>query len=231
MKLGTAIVLAFFAFSAFATFVGVRAGHDFELGYIGPATVTPSSSDAAVYSQPYDFGALVNGYGVQSGGNYVGADDFTPAHSGTVNEIELWMIYTGAHPCDFNLFVYNDDSDTGHQPGSVHWSQTVPSSQVTDQDTGDDEWGYDIYHTTIYLGTDGFSVSAGTMYWLGVQTVGSDVSYWLVTDVTWAEPAMWSLDNGSTWQSPGADVECFFILNDDGTSLSPSTWGGIKSEF
>jgi len=232
MKLWSIFVIVFFTFAAFATIVGIHRSSGFELGRIpSHSSEPPPPADGSLYSQPYDFSNLVNGISVASGDQYIGADDFALTSDGHVDQVELWLIYAVSHPVDLNMYVYtNDESDTGPRPGGTAWSATIPAAQITDVDTGDDQWGYDIYHVTVDLGS-GFAIPAGETHWFGVQSVGSDAVYWLVADPLWAMNACWSADNGATWDGLGSDTyECFFNLNQK-TGLTPSTWGHIKSEF
>ncbi len=221
MKRWSTFVLIFFTVAAFATIM---------IDTTPQSPVTPPPlADGTLYSQPYDFANAKDAFQIASGGTYLGADDFVLSSGGTVNQLELWLVYFGTtHPLDLNLFVYTNDTADTPCPGTIVWNETIPSSQIAEVDTGDDLAGNDIFAVTVDLG-DGFSVVAGETFWLGVQAVSaSEHVNWVVADQLWAEASCWSNDNGATWNSVA--FECFFNLYGD-AGLTPSTWGEIKSEF
>lgn len=216
MRRWSTFVLVFFTVAAFATILVDTASME---------NVPSPPTDGTLYSQPYNFANIRDAFYIQ--GNNIGADDFIIATDANVNQVELWLIYFGAtHPVDLDIVVYDDIGDT--HPGSVFWTGTVPAAQITEVDTGDDISGHDIYNVTVDLG-DGFSVSAGDKYWLGVHATGTDYVAWVVADQLWADLCCWSIDNGYTWVNVGT-IECFFNLYGE-TGLTQETWGNIKTEF
>lgn len=113
---------------------------------------------------------------------------------------------------DFQLTVYDDDAGS---PGDQLW-QAVPSS-VANTDTGDDAWGFDLYHTIMDLDSaDFFQAASGTTYWVEIYGTGTSIFYWLCAD-------------GGNMHRNGTDLgyDAFFrVLGTVNTAIHESTWGG-----
>jgi hypothetical protein len=192
--------------------------HPWGSGYGGP-------TDAIVFDQVYSYAALVNGYQhIQM------ADDFILAQDASIQNIRMWMIYTSTMPVSYDLAIAQDNGDSDPNTATVIWSETVPCTHF---DTGDDQWGYDIWETTFAISpTDVYpSLTAGVRYWLIFNFTATE--FWLVEDPVWGSYA-WTSD-GATWyrtDSPSTfnyAADAFFQLYDTPVALARETWGSIKT--
>ncbi len=190
-------------------------------------TTAPESDAALLFSQTYSFGALLNGYR-----HIEMCDDFI-IEGGDVylEEIVIWMIYAGSQPTDYALRLAEDSGDSDPNNATVIWEETVSCSHI---DTGDDNWGYDIYETTCTISSDAYPLlTGGTRYWLMLVFKGDE--YWLVENPIFGNYA-WTSD-GTTWYRTddpstfAAAADAFFDLYGTRTALNRNTWGNIKSTF
>ncbi|OPL18418.1 MAG: hypothetical protein AVO35_06125 [Candidatus Aegiribacteria sp. MLS_C] len=203
------------------------AGSD-HLGFVhpsGPGHGGPT--DAIVFDQGYSFAALVNGYQhIQM------ADDFILSADASIQNIRMWVIYVSTPPTSYDLAIAQDNGDSDPNTATTIWSENVPCTHV---DTGDDQWGYDIWETTFEISeTDVYpSLTAGVRYWLIFNFTATE--YWLVEDPVWGSYA-WTSD-GSTWyrtDSPSTfdyAADAFFQLYDTPVALDRETWANIKTMF
>jgi len=221
MKLVT-LCLALCAALAFA-------GSHSELGAVEPSGsgTAGAGTDALVFSQTYSFAALVNGFG-----HTVAADDFILSADASLQNIRIWMIYSSGNPTTYDLAIAQDAGDSNPGNASTVWSETVPCTHV---DTGDDNWGFDIYETTCPISSYP-SLTAGQRYWLILTfDTGVGTQYWLVEDPVWGSYC-WTGDGTTWWRSDDVATfdyaaDFFFELYDSPVVLERETWGSIKSIF
>lgn len=215
------VIVAVFAFAA-----------DDQLGSIHPTGPTGAGSDADVYSQTYDFGTLLNGYSNYSGGSRLVADDFELTADYDVREIVVWMIWTAGQATEMNMAILSDDAgDSNPATATEVWSEAVPCVNV---DTGDDNWGYDIWETTCTVNTDVYpELSTGIHYYLQVQAEVADNCYILVSPNYVADLVWFFGDSG--WQRSdvafGEDSDLYFDLFGELTAIESMTWGSVKTLF
>lgn len=218
-------VLALTVAVAFAdTHAELGAVHPSGSGYGGPGT------DANVFDQPYDFTALINGFA-----HTEMVDDFILGSDATIQAIQMWLIYSGSNPTTTELFILEDSGDSDPATATEIWRETVDCTHI---DTGDDQWGFDIWETTYTLTADAYpDLTAGTRYWLGLvfQLPGGGQEYWLVEDPVWGS-YLWTTDGTTWWRSDSPDTfaqaaDAFFALYDSPVALQRDTWGSIKSIF
>jgi len=221
MYLMKLVVLILTACAAFA-FANVA-----QLGAVHPEGDPTPGSDAVVFAQTYSFGTLLNGFR-----HIEAADDFIVGTSCDLQNIRIWMIYSGGMPTDYDLRISMDAGDSDPNNATDIWTETVPCTHV---DTGDDNWGFDIYETTCAIpAMDAYpSVTAGQRYWLELVFKGDE--YWLVSGPVWGS-FCWTSD-GTTWtraDDPGTfatEADFYFDLYDTPVALQRETWGSIKSIF
>ena len=185
------------------------------------------STDGVVFSQVYSFANLINGYR-----HIEMADDLILSATASIQNIRVWMIYTGGMPTDYDLAFAQDAGDSDPNNATYVWSETVPCTHV---DTGDDNWGFDIYETTCAISpTDTYpSLTAGLRYWLILVFKGDE--FWLVEDPVWGSYA-WTY-SGTTWYRTDDPytfdyaVDAFFELYDSPVPIERETWGSRKPLF
>jgi hypothetical protein len=150
-----------------------------------------------------------------SSGSFYCQDDFQLTEDAIIEGFECWSAFQDGPMGDFQLTVYDDDAGS---PGDQLW-QAVPSS-VANTDTGDDAWGFDLYHTIMDLDSaDFFQAASGTTYWVEIYGTGTSIFYWLCAD-------------GGNMHRNGTDLgyDAFFrVLGTVNTAIHESTWGAIKA--
>lgn len=191
-----------------------------ELGYLPPlgggvAEVmhSPNYPDV-LWENPYSYGDLVNG--LTSSGSYHSQDDFTLAADATIEGFEVWCVFTSGPGSAYQLTLF---ADSGGAPGSQLWTGTPDT--VVNTDTGDDQWGYDLYHSDISLApADYFSGTAGTTYWIEFYYTGGTY-YWLCES------------GGNMYQSgSNTGYDAFFRVNGTagGDSTPPEVSGMVPGD-
>ncbi len=178
--------------------------------------VAPLGSKAVLFDQAYD-GLCDNGR--WSSGVWRQADDFSLTNPGRIENLEWWSLYTAAPGSDYNVRIYDDNSG---EPGTMLWE--VAAITPTDTDTGDDAFGYDIYHTAVTLDTtDYFLLEDGTTYWLSAYW-SSDRFYWTV----WDGGNMMESNNDGPW-STNSDI-AMFRLNGTEDLAAPEVSGQVPAD-
>ena len=183
----------------------------------------PVPGGAVLFDQAYS--GLVQNV-VKSTALYNSADDFILTEAGQVESIEWWSLYVSEQTGSFRLRIYANDCDSPTVPGApgdILWE--VLDVSVENTDTGDDFYGYDIYHTEIILdSSDYFQAEVARVYWLSIYYNETDF-YWCTLDGGNLYTAF-----GQTWHS--FDSAGLFRLN--GTpyqALEATTWAAIKRGF
>ncbi len=213
------LVLAGFAFAA-----------DTSLGHIDAVQIVPEiAGEDIICSQPFNYSALANGLSFLGANGWMMADDFTYDQDAYIDFIEIWAIYAGGNPADYNIEFREDTGGSG--PGELY--ESFNATGVDHTNTGLTQWGYQLWYSEITV--DPQSFTGGTKYWLAMQTSGSAGNdFWLSANQTWADMNYFSQDNGTSWTSSqgmwGTAYECFMILS-GGTSLTRDSWGAIKTLF
>ncbi len=213
---------------------------EMELGGRHITAVNPASTDDAAYSQTFVYENLINGFSNYSAGGCWVYDDFMlePAGGGTgweLNEIVVWMIWTGAKASIMNIVFSEDSGESNLDTATEVWAEAVPCTNVY---SGYQSWGYNIYKTTCTINTDAYPIlDNGITYWLETQADVVDNCFILV-GVHFNGSIVWC-DNGSgVWvRADEAFVEpyivdAFFDLY--GTEvgvLESDTWSVIKALF
>jgi len=190
----------------------------------GPGT------DALLFDQPYAFGFLLNGFA-----HGFMCDDFELTGDASIDTIRVWMIYAIANPTEANFSILEDAGLVDPNFATPVWTGTLTANSV---DTGDDNWGYDIWETT-YTGSGPTDLVAGQLYWLSYEfhDQATIFDYWLVSDPVWgdycwtgADGILWTRsDDPGTFETP---ADAFFqLMGTYSGALDNATWGTIKSTF
>ena len=179
-------------------------------------TINPATNGSVLWENPYDYDLLVDGlysYDINHA-----TDDFVLDNQSELEAIVFYVAYSGTHPRDLQVAIYQDVSGS---PGSEQWRVTVDSSNITDTDTGDDNWGYDLWETRLELDpADVYEDLAPGTYWLEVYDPHDEVFGWFC-------------ENTGNFQYYGGtvfDFSAFFVV--EGTPNSAvvgSSWGAIKA--
>ena len=82
---------------------------------------------SVIYSQPFDFYLLVNGYSNFSAYDWWVCDDFVLDFDADIREIVLYLIYTGDQAENYNIAISVDDNGDSDPNTAVEiWSETIP---------------------------------------------------------------------------------------------------------
>ncbi len=206
-----------------------------ELGALHSAgEIPPAASDDIVFAQTYVYANITNGIRLTAYPCYW-ADDFVLAANADIQNIRFWIVYNGGTaPTTYDLAFSLDNGDSDPSTATTVWSQSaVPATLV---DTGDDQWGLDIYEVTCAVVAPFPSLLSGERYWLEclfqsdiitndfilMQNLVYPSAFYLSTDaVSWTR-----IDD---YGQPESDV--FFELYNTPVALQRNTWGTIKSIF
>jgi len=194
---------------------------------------TGAPGNDIILDQGFEFGALITGLACGSGQTAMVSDDFSHPEEALLEQIGIWVIYTGAPSDSYNLEVRNNGSEPGPE---VLWSAT--GDNVANTDTGFAWTGYSIYHVEITLeDTQFFSIAPDTEYWLCAQAVNGSPVFSLSRINLVGSMSHVSMDNGATWvssqQETGQQLDQFIMLYG---SIGPqyfetNTWAGVKALF
>ena len=199
------------------------------LGHIDGATpATPDRDDGFLVNNVYDYGALTNGLACYSANGWYLANDFEsgPDSGDTIEGWTNWIIDNGAASSIDSMFYDGDASG----PGSL---LEVIGGTGTLTDTGDDNWGFDLYENVVVMDS-AYALTASTYYWMTFDPVGG-FYYWLTPDhdSTWGAEAYFSEDGGYSWNSSSATwgqaYDNFWVIEEIGGAVEESTWGFIKA--
>jgi hypothetical protein len=176
---------------------------------------TPSDGRDVIYDdQAYGQGTTEGGFSIYGAMNWEPADDFETTDGWVLEIVRFWLFWTGNQDIRVDIF-----SDSGGQPGSDPpgdlFNEEVLEGDITWTYTGDSMFGYPIYEVDIPI--TGFYITAGTRYWLGLQSTSGDNSFWLhmYHDPDWWEECYWYYEE--IWYSSGDwihgdEVDCEFEL-------------------
>jgi hypothetical protein len=197
-----------------ASLMLVAFGAESTRGLVSPC---PEASDLEVlWANPYDFALL--SWILESWGDYRTQDDFILTSSGWVKGFECWFLYADSpHPQPFEVTLRYYDH--GH-PGDIFWTAHV--TDVTDTNTGDDLFGFDVWHSLLLLDEEDYVfIEAGPPHWLEI--------YWTGYGGAWCcEEDGNAYSDGREW-----DLSVFFTVlgTPSGAAVQPASWGEIKAEF
>jgi len=205
-----AFVSAVLAFDEAAFILPIdKAGADPTLSTYVP---TRSGGRAVIYDdQTYNYAEMFGAFNITSP-TYKLADDFEVYEDWDLEVCRAW-IASNDGPDDIIVSIYGDSGD-GPDEGNILFTETVPGSEQTWTDTGDETGSHMIWEVDIPI--SGFELAPGTRYWLCLQYLGSR-AYWVVTR---QNPASWwdvlyTYVNG-LWRSSvefiGLELACFFEL-------------------
>lgn len=205
------------------------------LGALHSAGETPhGGSDGIVFDQTYVYGNITNGIRL-TGDNSYWADDFVLSSDASIQNIRFWIVYNGSPaPSFYDMAITQDSGDSDPSTATAVWNEDAMT--ITVVDTGDDQWGLDIWEITCSVTAPYPSLTSGQRYWLEChqhpQSTTSDYilmqnavfgsAFYLSTDA-----ASWTRIDG--YGQPLSDV--FFELYDTPVALSRATWGNIKAVF
>ncbi len=217
----TVIIMSLLAIVSFAdSSLSQNTSERIETGYVPPV---PDGS--VLFDQSYT-GVIDDA--IRAGGLFLRADEFILTEAGRVESIEWWGVFPSGQSGSFYLRIYSNDSnfqDVPGTPGDILWE--MPAASVVNTDTGDDIFGFDIYHTEIILDpSDYFEADASTVYWFSIYYNESNYYLGVIEYIG----NMCLSYSGGGWTSN--DYTSFFRLN--GTSylaLKANTWAAIKNGF
>ncbi|MCD4733040.1 hypothetical protein K8R78_02250 [bacterium] len=167
-----------------------------------------------LWENPYDYSLLTEG--AYSYSTYHSQDDFVLTTESSLEGFELWTCYSGSHPRTLEVALFADD---GGSPGTELWRVTVDPGNITDTDTGDDKWGFDLFHTVILLDPADYHTEAAGTYWVEFYDPGGTLFAWLCEDGGNLHQNDWE-----SW------FDAFFaVLTNVGSTIEETTWGQIKA--
>ncbi len=176
------------------------------------ARMTNLSTDDVLVSQPFDYASLESGFACESGNSFMISEDFSVTGNVSVDELEIWMIYSSGTPVA--QYTLGFQGDAGNDPDGIFIWQDV-ETDISNANTGLSAWGYDIWYTHVTI-TDGPVLSGPEVYWFCLQAESVPAVYWLgpANPTGWGSMFYMSLDDGVTWESSvaqfGAPYATFF---------------------
>ena len=192
----------------------------------------PIEIDGLVYSQPYSYENLLNGYS-----NYNGSysrwvcDDFTLEDDYDIREICVWMQYTGGMPTHMNLVISKDDNGDSDPNTSSHiWAEYLPCTHTFVQ-----MWPFYVWETRCTIPLAYPELEAGVHYYFETQADVVDncfifVSHNYVGDYCWCDDGSGVYVRSDV--AYGEDSDMFFeFIGEPLSTLEPETWGSIKTLF
>lgn len=224
--------LVAFSLIVFAAFAFAEVS---ELGALHSSWETPpTGTDAIVFAQTYVFANVTNGIRLTGDQSYW-ADDFVLSGPASIQNVRFWIVYNGSPaPADYDLAFTQDTGDSDPSTATAVWSESsIPATLV---DTGDDQWGLDIWEVTCALSSPYPSLVSGQRYWLECfQKPQSTTSDYILMQNPVFGSAFYLSTDAVTWNridyygQPLSDV--FFELYDTPVALERSTWAEIKTTF
>lgn len=189
-------------------------------------------TDAVVYAQSYVFADLANGIRHYSDPEGWGCDDFVLSSATEIQGIQFYIVHAGSAPTSYDLVIGEDAGDSNPNNYTEVWSANVPCTLV---DTGDDNWGYDIYEVNCDIPSSFPYLTAGPRYWLALGFHDATITDYVLVTETITGGMAWSgvtqTSYATTLASFGTAYDFFFNLFDSPTSLERQTWGSIKSLY
>ncbi len=199
---------------------------------------SPVSIDGLAYSQTWVLDLATHGVSIYGAGDRWACDDFVLIGDWELNQVVIWMIWTGEIGTTMNVVFSEDDGSMDPNNATTVWSEAIPAANVFV-----DEWEssggnlYDIYEFTGTISSDAYpALSDGVNYWIEVQADVVDNCFVMLMDNTTGS-TVWYNDGSGLWVSTidhpemGWSTDMFFDLYGECTAFESSTWGDIKSLF
>ncbi|MCK4593317.1 hypothetical protein KAU45_02360 [bacterium] len=169
-----------------------------------------------LWENPYEYWLV--SWIIPSSGPSHAQDDFRLETFAWVKGFECWFLYGKNHPLPplpFELTMRYDDLGS---PGDTFWTAYV--TDVTDTDTGDDLFGFDIWHILLLLDEEDY--------------IYIDVRSWLWLEIYWTGySGAWVCEDGGNAHYNGErlSLSCFFTVlgTPSGAGVEESSWGEIKA--
>jgi hypothetical protein len=189
----------------------------------------PAYADVIYDEQTYDYWETYTRYSIWGEAGYETADDFEVEGYWTLELVRVWLCYSGEQDIRVDIFSNGADNKPGSPPPGDLYYEEVTAGAITWTDTGDSGWGYPFYQLDIPI--TGFDIEPATRYWVGLQSISGDNSYWLVTlDLRWVD-AHWFYEGN--WHGGGfIRYDCEFELHGTPvTGVETASLGEIKALF
>ncbi len=206
---------------------------------IGLAVIAASSAltaygDVIYDDQTFDYGDTADAFTIWGEGGCETADDFEMDSNWTLKLVRIWIAYTGEQDIRVDIFSNGaDDKPAAPPPGDLYYEE-VPGESINWTDTEYSWYGFPIYQLDIPI--EGFYIEPGTIYWLGLQSITGNNSYWLQFEFTdWWEGTCFYYDG--IWTRAGEFLfgryDCEFELHGTpvDTAVEAGSFGGIKALY
>jgi hypothetical protein len=196
-------------------------------------SIAAAFADIIYDEQTYDYDDVGNGSSIwyeicES------ADDFELAGYWDLEMVRVWLFYSGEQDVRIDIFSNGTDDMPAYPPPGDLYYEEVPAESITWTDTGDSMFGYPIYRLDIPI--EGFYIETGIRYWLGLQSISGDNSYWLVfenhLEYWWEDMCIfyegqWCRDTLFRRQ------DCMFELHGTpaGSGVNARSFGAIKALY
>jgi len=202
---------------------------------IGVLVAFAAFADVIYDEQTYDYGNTGGGISIWYE-LWETADDFEVEGFWTLEMVRVWLFYSGEQDIRVDIFSNGtDDKPACPPPGDLYYEE-VPAESITWTDTGDSMYGYPIYQLDIPI--DGFYIETGTRYWLGLQSITGEESWWLTFQsyaTYWWAGACWYYED--FWLNGEEGLwfrcDCMFELHGtpDDAAVEAGSFGGIKALY
>jgi hypothetical protein len=198
-------------------------------------SIPAAFADVIYNEQTYDYEETDNGFSIWGEGGYEMADDFEVECCWNLEMVRVWLFYSGEQDIRVDIFSNGADDKPGAPPPGDLYYEEVPAESIKWKDTGDSMFGYPIYQLDIPI--EGFYIETGIRYWLGLQSITGNNSYWLGfvnSDTYWWKGACFYY-NGA-WYNGDYIFErydCEFELHGtpDDSGVNARSLGGIKALY
>jgi hypothetical protein len=190
-------------------------------------------ADVIYDEQTYNYEETYNGLSIWGEVGYETADDFEVEGYWTLELVRAWLVYAGEQDIRVDIFGNGaDDMPACPPPGDLYYEEVLAES-ITWTDTGDSLSGYPIYQVDIPIG--GFPIESGARYWLGLQSLTGDNSYWLVfwSNQWWEGTCFYDDGWNRVVDTFNVEKDCEFELHGtpDDTGFEAGSVGRIKALY
>ena len=194
----------------------------------GFPTYTLPSTDDILDTYAYNLGEQLSSIGA-SFDDYAAVDDYNGINA-NIEMYTLWGVTTGVAPTALEIIVVADDGGVPSASG--------PTSQVSYPtvctNSGMTYGGYTIWVAAVDLSGAPLNVTAPV--WIGSHRNDTDTWYPVAGTTVTGSEAYRTIVAGWTWlayssQDPYTAADLFKVIEGAPTSLSRSTWAGIKNNF
>lgn len=141
---------------------------------------------------PGDFYSQNTGFSISS--QYTDASVFTASFTGILTSIDFGVTIQTLNNSPFNVSIALDGG--GHPDSSTTFLGTISPTAAFNAPGSD--------HAIVSLSNLSFSLTSGTLYWIGLSASGpNDVAVWNLSTTATSPQMLQSSDGGSTWNDPG----------------------------